>query len=301
MLNVLYDGDIFLYAACKAVEQVFTWEEHLHSVVSDSEEARMKMESDIDAVHKTIQNWLGKKLNIVVCFSGADNWRKNVLESYKAKRIGSIKPLAYRPVRDWFMKNYDCRIEYGLEADDIMGIESTTSQDDCIIVSEDKDLKGVPGWLFNPAKDSKPYLIEKHAADYFHMYQALMGDLVDGYSGCPGIGPISACSVLGDVELKQTEEQLWEKVVSAYRKAKLGLEVAQVQATVARILRVGEWDAKKEICLWTPPSIKTTAPAAPDTIRVESPVSVTVGSSTTPVNRDLGSSRRKRSGKSVKS
>ena len=87
--------------------------------------------------------------------------------------------------------------------------------------------------------------ISLEQADRTHLTQALTGDITDGYSGCPGIGPKTAIKVL--------KEGDWIEVVAAYEKVGLTEEDALIQARVARILRHGEYNKKtKEVKLWTP-------------------------------------------------
>jgi DNA polymerase-1 len=253
-LKILYDGDIFLYKHCKASEEIFTFGEDLQTIVSDSKEARQKMEIHIASIQKDLEKWLGHPLDVVICFSGSDNWRKSYYPPYKALRPGGLKPVSFKAVKDWFIANYNCKVWLGLEADDVLGILATTDIDDCIVVSSDKDLRGVPGFLYNHAKDTVPKLISLAEADHFHMLQALMGDIVDGYKGCPSYGPKKALQALG-LPGEHPVPELWKRVIKAYRACGFDEEYATVQATVARILRKDEWDFELRKCLWKPPEI----------------------------------------------
>jgi DNA polymerase-1 len=71
------------------------------------------------------------------------------------------------------------------------------------------------------------------------MLQTLTGDTVDGYAGCPTIGPKTAEKILKDCT---TTAQLWEATLAAFKKQKLSEEVALVQAQVARICRASDFD-----------------------------------------------------------
>jgi len=138
----------------------------------------------------------------------------------------------------------------GLEADDLLGITATSSKEDCIIVSEDKDLKTIPCKIYNPAKDNKIHTITEFEADYNHMLQTLCGDAVDGYSGCPSIGPKTAEKILAEC---QTSADLWDATLATFKKKKLSEEVALIQAQVARICRASEYNFEtKEVIPWTP-------------------------------------------------
>ncbi len=76
----------------------------------------------------------------------------------------------------------------------ILSTHPTKIQGKKIIVSEDKDMRTIPGWLYNPGpnKDIEPKYINEFEADRYHLYQTITGDSTDGYKGCPGAGPIRA-------------------------------------------------------------------------------------------------------------
>jgi DNA polymerase-1 len=102
------------------------------------------------------------------------------------------------------------------------------------------------------------YNITETQADYWHLYQTLIGDATDGYKGCPGIGPKKAERLLDDTdwtsECGQTWSQaMWVKVVEAFVSAGLTEADALRRARLARILRWSDWDSEnKQPKLWTP-------------------------------------------------
>lgn len=234
-----------------------------------------------------------KAAQVIVCLScpTADNWRLKVLPTYKGNRAGTIRPVYLQAVKDYLEETYPSYRRDGLEADDIMGILSTMQglpgnflkehpefnpKARKVIVSEDKDMKTIPGWLFNPAKDKAPWLVSQEEADRWHLYQAIVGDTTDGYVGCEGAGPDRALPVLdgllwssyehtlksgprkGLAETRWKSEQrpevpVWDRVAALYQKHGLTEEDALVQARVARICRASDYDfKKKEVILWTP-------------------------------------------------
>ena len=82
------------------------------------------------------------------------------------------------------------------------------------------------------------------------MYQTLIGDKVDGYSGCKGIGDKTARKILGDVG-KNSLEKMWGLVKNSYEKMGYTEEDALRNARMARILRAEDYDfKKKEVKLW---------------------------------------------------
>jgi DNA polymerase-1 len=81
------------------------------------------------------------------------------------------------------------------------------------------------------------------------MIQTLTGDTVDGYSGVPKVGAVTANKMLADKDMPVKD--MWEIVVKAYEKAGMNEQDALQQARVARILRHGEYDKKTgEVKLW---------------------------------------------------
>ncbi|QFS87599.1 MULTISPECIES: exonuclease [unclassified Marinobacter] len=273
---LLMDGDIFAFEAASVVEQEIDWGDGLWTLHSFFEDA-------FDHAVRRMED-LKKQLNadtIVFCWSDPAGryWRHDVLPTYKQSRKGGRKPLALRPLKEALAEKYESFMRPGLEADDVMGILSTWDGykpgAKKIIVSIDKDMKTIPGWLFNPQKDYQPWEVSKEEADYWHMFQTLMGDATDGYDGCPGIGPVIAEKHLtevskvvsyahelksgkrkGEIETRWTTDEaddLWDVVVSLFNKQGLCEEEALRQARVARILQANDYDFHaKEVKLWTP-------------------------------------------------
>lgn len=271
----LIDLDIFAFAASSSSETEIDWGDGLWTLHSDFNHAKARAEDAIDRVADKL-----KLDEVVVCITDSVNWRKDVLPSYKSNRKDVRKPLALRELKEHLATVYESFQRPGLEADDVMGILSTWDAykpgTKKIIISEDKDLRTIPGWLFNPAKDTKPNLITEDEADLWFFTQALIGDVTDGYTGCPGYGQ-SAADELFPTNLKweayehvfksgprkDTSEtrwhrvenagSLWDAVVSCYHKAGLTEDFAIQQARVARILRAGDYDFRnKKPILWSP-------------------------------------------------
>jgi DNA polymerase-1 len=249
--TLLIDSDIVAYKFASANQKNFDWDGDgdIVSHVADLEDVL----PDVDQYLAELVSYL-KADSFIVCLScdSADNWRKDILPSYKENRSGTIKPQLLAPIKNAMRERYNCYERPRLEADDIMGILSTHPklvEGKKIIVSEDKDMKTIPGWLYNPAKDLKPKFITEQTAHYWHLYQTLIGDTTDGYKGCPGIGPKK-----GDMWLSTPELGChWDAVVAAYESKGLTEEDALVQARVARICHYTDYNFKtKEVIPWTP-------------------------------------------------
>lgn len=244
--NILVDGDVVLYEVCNACETAVDWGDDMWTLHSDFREARQRFDCWLSDIRMRLD--AGR---VVVAFSGPKNWRKTVLSTYKSHRKKHRKPLAFYELKKYchdVYKTYQVDI---LEADDVLGLLSGSPglgriKGEKIIVTIDKDLKTIPGLHYDPNHpDCGVFEVSEDDANYNHLFQTLTGDSVDGYSGCPGIGPKRAARVL--------EDPCWDQVVAAYVNAGLEEADALVQARVARILRWGEYSIKKkEVKLWNP-------------------------------------------------
>lgn len=242
MVPLLIDGDILLFKHATACEEVFEWD-GLHTLVSDGREVTQRVIAEV----RDLEAKLDGRARLY--FSGPENWRKAVLPSYKKNRKLARKPIAYGPSRIALSLALPTAQHRQLEADDLIAIDATSTPG-AIVVSSDKDFKGVPCTLFNPTKDLVPQVIDVASANRWWAMQALMGDRVDGYTGCPGIGPKSAEAALAHAASDQAS--LWAAIMAVYEKRGLTAEDARVQATVARILRDGEWDFESNALNWRP-------------------------------------------------
>jgi 5'-3' exonuclease len=193
--------------------------------------------------------------DVVFALSGTENWRKDVLPTYKANRAGVKKPAGYGALRELALQNRFAAMHPRLEADDLIGIRATKPGHKCVIVSSDKDMRTLPGAMYHPQRDEYHEQVTG-AADYMHMVQTLTGDTSDGYAGCPGMGPVKAEKLLApflDAVEVFNGKDAWQAIVAAYAKAGLGEDEAIRQARVARILRWGEFNfGNGEVKLWTP-------------------------------------------------
>lgn len=250
MTKLLIDGDEYLFVACVLAETDIRWDEQNHVLQANENEAWKTFVRSIELVAKRFDADPVK--DVTMCFSGTydtPNFRLAIDPSYKLSRRDKRKPLCYADLRETIDELYTTQTFPGLEADDVMGIMATKSQKDPpIIVSQDKDMKTIPAKIWT---GKELLTITDGEADYWHMFQTLTGDTVDGFKGCPGMGPVGAERLLG--EAMATDDGMWPFVVKAYEKKKLTKEDALRNARLARILRWDDWDRKKkEPILWTP-------------------------------------------------
>jgi len=245
---LLVDGDQYLWRACAATERDVKWDDENHVLASNEVEAWDTVAGSLKLISDHFNN---KDLVVTLSDYSKPCFRYSIDPTYKGNRKETRKPLCFWDVRRRLEDEHQCIMFPGLEADDVMGILATKpGPDDKIIVSRDKDMKTIPGKLWN-GKDFS--VITEAEADYYHLYQTLIGDTADGYKGCPGIGPKKAEVILAPENLLDAGLSPWAAVLGCYARAGLTDEDALRQARLARILRWSDWDSKKkEPLLWSP-------------------------------------------------
>jgi DNA polymerase-1 len=233
-----------MYQIAATSERKYDWGDGIESLAADEREVGKRADEAIDK----LTDAAGASESIV-CFSCSSRryWRHDLWPLYKAHRSHGRKPVLLDALREYLLANYPNYQRPGLEADDILGILSTGTKipGEKVIVTTDKDMKQIPGKLYNPNKPEDGVVeISPEAADRFHLYQTIVGDSTDGYPGCPGLGPKKAEKFL---------DRGWPGVVEAFASRLLTEEDALLQARVARICRVDDYDFRgKKVRLWTP-------------------------------------------------
>lgn len=245
--TVLIDADITAFQVCSSAETETDWGDDIWTLHSNFAEVKKDFAEAIAA----IQEMTGA-LDVELAFTSKTNFRKTVYPPYKGNRKDSRKPMHLMRIREWAKENYTVHEIADLEGDDILGILGT-ADDTKGIYSVDKDMKTLPAVLWS---NDERFFYTNHEkiADWNWMLQTLTGDTVDGYPGCPSIGPKRAPDILGEPGEFPIED-LWPRVVKAYEKAGLTEDDALVQARCARILRHTDYSPEEGVVkLWTPPT-----------------------------------------------
>ena len=247
MTTALIDADVLAYQAAAAGEKPINWGDGLWTLHSYEDEVLATFESKLAQILSNV-----KAKDYILAFTAPDNFRYSVLPSYKGNRTDKRKPLLLAWVKEAAMAAHPSYLKPTLEGDDCLGILATCGRyKNPVICSIDKDMKTIPGTYYDFGTDIT-HVISEAEADWWHMYQTLVGDATDGYKGCPGVGDVGARKVLA------LEGDMWANVVAAYEKAKLNEEVAIQQARVARICRATDFDFnKKEVILWSPKKLSS--------------------------------------------
>ena len=258
MRTVIIDGDVIVYKVAEAVADSFevSTEEHDDFIYrnvgwASKSQATNFLDNMINEICTDC-----KANDVCICLSDMNaNFRKNLNPSYKSNRR-TIKPILYEFLRNYMLNSgYKVYERPNLEADDVMGILVTSTKiikGDKVIWSLDKDFKTIPCKFHRASVNGKDTseIITPEAADWWFMYQTLVGDSVDGYSGCKGIGDKTARKILGGIG-EHSLEELWKLVVETYQKHDSNKEEALLNARMARILRAEDYDFKnKEVKLW---------------------------------------------------
>lgn len=278
---LILDADYLVFQALSAAEIETRWDDNVWTLETDHNKAWQILRGSIEAIVGKRKAWANSK--IVMCFTDAHNWRKDVLPTYKANRKATRKPTGYLKFVEEVMavEDWNSFLREGLEGDDCMGILGTKPQlvgcKTATLVSCDKDFNTIPCEFFWLTTGEIKQISEEDA-DRWHMLQTIMGDMTDGYSGIKGMGKETALAFLDEPykwvqyahEFKSgarkgtsearwkkipmdEEDTLWDCMVSLAAKAGMTEDELLVQAQVARILRATDYDFKsKKPILWKP-------------------------------------------------
>lgn len=259
--TVILDGDLLAYKAACFVDK----------------EGYDEMESRLTFDVKYWTPYGCEKLYVAFSDSRENNYRRDFWPSYKASREGKEPPQSLPLVIQYLKDHYKSLERPRLEADDILGLGMSSGK--AIGVSLDKDLKSVPGWLWNPEKTGFPVYNSVEDADYWFCKQWITGDSTDHIPGLYKYGPKTAEKFLTDFKTPET----YNKIMDLYRSAaesKIKYKIKDTtkegtradhlketyswsgginddyilaQARCVRILRDGEYDRETgKVTLWEP-------------------------------------------------
>ena len=237
-MKILCDADFIVYKSCAAAETEIDFGNDVILVTSNFSDAYSATKRELTK----LQNKLGAFADVILFFSDSENFRKKILPEYKGHR-NRKKPCGYKRVINALRKEYKVILKPELEADDALGVYATKYPGN-IIASPDKDMRQIPGKLYN---FEETITIEPDAGAKWHLIQTMAGDQTDGYGGIPGIGVKRAETLFKD------KGYSWKTVVSTFEEKDLTEKDALVNARLARILTCEDYDFnKKEPILWTP-------------------------------------------------
>ena len=237
-MKLLIDADFTVYKSCSAAETEIDWGDDTILVTSKFSDAYKATKREFSK----LKNKFGAFTPLILFFSDSENFRKKILPDYKGHR-NRKKPCGYKRVINKLKEEYEVILMPTLEADDAMGIYATQNPGN-IIVSPDKDMKQIPGELYNL---DETFTVTKKGGAAWHLIQSISGDQTDGYGGVPGIGVKRAEALFKE------KGYSWKTVVNAFKEKDLSEEDALVNARLAKILTKDDYDfTKKRPILWSP-------------------------------------------------
>ena len=142
-MKLLIDADFIVYKACAAAENEVDFGDDVILVTSNFSDAYGAAKREITK----LENKFGSFSSVILFFSDSKNFRKDILPGYKGHR-NRKKPCGYKRVINKLKEEYKVVIMPTLEADDAMGVYATKNPGN-MIVSPDKDMKQIPGQLYN--------------------------------------------------------------------------------------------------------------------------------------------------------
>jgi len=237
-MKLLIDADFIVYKSCAAAETEIDWGDDTILVTSKFSDAYSATKRELSK----LQNKFGSFTPLILFFSDSVNFRKKILPEYKGHR-NRKKPCGYKRVINKLREEYKVILKPTLEADDSMGIYATKNPGN-IIVSPDKDMRQIPGELYN---FDETFTVSPEGGAAWHLIQSISGDQTDGYGGCPGIGVKRAEALFKE------KGYTWKTVVKAFKDKDLSEEDALVNARLAKILTKDDYDfTKNQPILWSP-------------------------------------------------
>jgi len=226
-LKLLIDADYIVYKCCAAAETEIDFGEDLIVVTSQFKDVMKNIDRELSKIKSKFMD-----PELILFFSDARNFRKTLYPDYKGHR-NRKKPCGYVRAINALKLEYEVITQYELEADDALGIYATANPGNCI-VSPDKDLRQIPGLLYDLKNDTVEITPEE--GHQWHYIQTLAGDQTDGYAGVPGYGVKTA------TKLFEEKGYYWETIVDAFKSKGLTHDDALLNARLAKILQASDYD-----------------------------------------------------------
>ncbi len=221
MATALIDGDIVAYmAAVLAQDEVFPpLPGEDPSPPSADRKKAMRVARDIMDKWEHAAGCNSRRVALTDRSSSRSSFRYAIHPHYKNQRT-SPKPVLLEEMNEYLIDRHHAEMVHRLEGDDLLGIWQTSSTDDDVIVSKDKDMLTIPGRvLIIPHMQTtnfvSPIDVNRHEAANHLFLQVLTGDPTDNYLGAPGVGKVKAQQYL-QMYLDEGNMSRWDVIVKAY-------------------------------------------------------------------------------------
>ena len=211
---------------------------------------------DVEGCERALKGHLSsikRRLNatdMVLVFSSPRCFRYDLFPGYKGNRR-QARPSLYSGMQRYLKDNWHWECWDRLEADDTTALLAW-NKPNTIMVSCDKDLLTVPGLHYNPSKgiDEPIRLITPFDGMVNHMYQTVMGDVVDNIPGCKGVGPKSP--YVDQLLTSETPEELWCNTLTPFLEKGFSEDEVLLSARLTYILCQPDDYREGKIRLWRP-------------------------------------------------
>lgn len=186
-----------------------------HSLIVEPE----PLENALHIVKSKLSGFLPlDRFSYQIYLTGKDNFRDKIatIRKYKGNRDPSHKPYWYKEIREYLVQKWEAGVIDGWEADDQVTMEAYQFGHDTkavTICSPDKDLRTVPGRLYNYATGETEIISEQEALINFYR-QILTGDTVDNIPGCYKVGEVRAAKLITE---DMTERGMYETCLEQYQ------------------------------------------------------------------------------------
>lgn len=242
---LVIDGDVFLYRFSFANQFKVHWDDECSSeVVMPFEMARDQMETFIIKLLKRIDCD-----DYIIALSHPRDFRFKIDPNYQSGRKDREAPIHKEALLEYIHEEHPFVMRDWLEGDDVLSLYATEEPERVVMATIDKDLKQIPGWLYNWNHDTLEE-ISPAVGNHFFFKQILMGDSTDGIKGIPKVGPKKAEAYL-EGYFDQPPDKIWKHVLEVYDTHGLTPEYALQQARLVRMLRKGEYDYDRRVpILW---------------------------------------------------
>ena len=150
--------------------------------------------------------------------SGSENFRNDLATILPYKGNRKEKPVNLGKMKD-YLRWKEAETTSFLEADDCLSAtQGNIEGKETVICTQDKDLRTVPGLIYNP-NTRKLENLSVEEARYNFYFQLLIGDSTDNIPSPHGIGKVTAIKILADcLEKHSSEETYFLTVRDAYVK-----------------------------------------------------------------------------------
>lgn len=193
--------------------------------------------------------------------TGKGNHRDQIatIKPYKGNRLTLVKPVHYKALRRYLRERWGAKVIHGREADDevaMIACQYNYDPEEVIIVSQDKDLRTVPGLLYNYRRHEYEAITFQDALVNFYR-QIITGDAVDNIMGIYRAGEAVALKAIDD---HLTEAQMYDTVLELCEasKGKKGCPYAdkpaeQVVLEFGQLLHLQRFEGD----IWQPPGSRS--------------------------------------------